>query len=155
MEPKILYRASVEYVPQESYTLPLDKAEILKPGKDLTLISYGTPLYTCSNALTAIEKDLDCSIELIDLRAIFPWDRPAILESVNRTGRCVVVHESMVNFGVGAEVAATVQEGCFLRLEAPVARVGGLTTHPGLAFEKHNIPDVVRVYDAIKKTLEY
>lgn len=155
MEPKILYRAAVEYVPAESYTLPLDKADVLKEGKDITMISYGTPLYTCQNAITAAEKDFGCSVELIDLRAIFPWDRPTILESVRKTGRCIVVHESMSNSGVGAEVAATVQQHCFLRLEAPVQRVAGWTTHPGLIYERFNIPDVVRVYDSIKTALEY
>jgi 2-oxoisovalerate dehydrogenase E1 component beta subunit len=155
MEPKILYRAAVEHVPTEPYTLPLRKADVLKEGKDVTIISYGTPLYTCQNALAAAERDMGCSVELIDLRTIFPWDRPTIIESVNKTGRCIVVHESMVNFGVGAEVAAAVQENCFLKLEAPVQRVAGLTTHHGLAFERFNIPDVVRVYDAIKTVLEY
>ena len=95
MEPKILYRAAVEHVPTESYTLPLSKADILKPGSDL-----------------------------------------------KRTGRAIVVHESMVNYGVGAEVAATIQEGAFLRLEAPIKRVAGLTTHTGLAFESFIMPDV-------------
>lgn len=155
LEPKILYRAAVEHVPVEPYTLPLDKADVVKEGNDVTIVSYGTPMYTCQNALTAAEKDFGCSVELIDMRAMFPWDRPTILDSVRKTGRCIVVHESMVNAGVGAEVAATVQEHCFLSLEAPVLRVGGLTTHAGLAYEKHNIPDVVKVYDAIKKALEY
>ena len=155
MEPKILYRAAVEHVPAEPYTLPLSKADVLKEGKDVTIISYGTPLYMCQNALAAAEKDLGCSVELIDLRTVFPWDRPTILDSVRKTGRCIVVHESMSNAGVGAEVAATVQEHCFLRLEAPVQRVAGWTTHPGLIYEKYNMPDTVRVYDAIKNVLEY
>lgn len=155
MEPKILYRAAVEHVPAEEYTLPLSKAEILKPGKDVTVISYGTPLYTCSSAIAAAEKDMKCSVELIDLRTVYPWDRETIMNSVNKTGRCIVVHESMVNAGVGAEVAATVQEKCFLRLEAPVQRVAGWSTHTGLAYEKFNIPDVVRVYDSIKTALDF
>ncbi|KAF2171206.1 hypothetical protein M409DRAFT_50674 [Zasmidium cellare ATCC 36951] len=155
MEPKILYRAAVEHVPAEAYTLPLSKAEVLKEGKDVTIISYGTPLYTCQNALAAAEKDLKCSVELIDLRTVYPWDRQSVMASVNKTGRCIVVHESMVNAGVGAEVAATVQEGCFLRLEAPVQRVAGWSTHSGLAYEKFQIPDVTRIYDAIKNVLEY
>ncbi|SMR52008.1 unnamed protein product [Zymoseptoria tritici ST99CH_1A5] len=155
MEPKILYRAAVEHVPAEPYELPLSKAEILKKGSDVTIISYGTPLYTCQNAITAAEKDLKCSVEFIDLRTIYPWDRQTVMESVNKTGRCLVVHESMVNAGVGAEVAATIQEGCFLRLEAPVQRVAGWSTHSGLAYEKFNIPDVARVYDAIKNVLDY
>ncbi|KAE9971437.1 hypothetical protein BLS_004435 [Venturia inaequalis] len=155
MEPKNLYRASREEVPVDPYTLPLSKAEILKPGKDVTVISYGAPLYTCSNAIKHAEKDFGCSIELIDLRTIYPWDRSTILESVKKTGRAVVVHESMVNSGVGAEVAATIQEQCFLRLEAPVQRVAGWSTHVGLVYEKFLMPDVVRVYDAIKKAIEY
>jgi 2-oxoisovalerate dehydrogenase E1 component beta subunit len=147
MEPKILYRAAVEEVPDEFYTLPLSKAEILKPGADLTVISYGRPLYTCSAAIEAAEKDFkDASIELIDLRTIYPWDRQTILESVCRTGRAIIVHESMVNFGVGAEVAATIQEGAFLHLKAPIKRIAGWTTHTGLAYEKFILPDVARKY---------
>ncbi|KAF2136408.1 uncharacterized protein K452DRAFT_362564 [Aplosporella prunicola CBS 121167] len=155
MEPKILYRAAVEQVPNEAYTLPLSKAEILKEGKDVTIISYGTPLYNCFSAIEAAEKDFGVSVELIDLRTVYPWDRPAILESVKKTGRAIVVHESMINAGVGAEVAATIQEGAFLRLEAPVQRVAGWSTHMGLAYEKFNIPDVVRIYDTIRKVIEY
>ncbi|GIZ39567.1 hypothetical protein CKM354_000294600 [Cercospora kikuchii] len=155
LEPKILYRAAVEHVPAEPYTLPLSTIDVLKEGSDVTIISYGTPLYTCQNAITAAEKDLKCSVELIDLRTVYPWDREGVMKSVNKTGRCIVVHESMVNAGVGAEVAATIQEKCFLRLEAPVQRVAGWSTHSGLAYEKFNIPDVTRVYDAIKTSLEY
>lgn len=158
MEPKILYRAAVEHVPTERYSLPLDKAEVIKPGKSLTVISYGHPLYLCSAAIAAIEKDIKgVEIELIDLRALYPWDRATVLERVGKTGRAVVVHESMQNAGVGAEVAASVQESgeTFLRLEAPVARVAGWAAHSALVFERFNVPDVVRVYDAIKRTLEY
>ncbi|KAH7069747.1 thiamine diphosphate-binding protein [Paraphoma chrysanthemicola] len=155
MEPKILYRAAVEQVPVDAYYLPLDKAEVLKPGKDVTIISYGTPLYTCSAAIAAAEKDFGCSVELIDLRTIYPWDRETILNSVKKTGRAIVVHESMMNAGVGAEVAATIQEKAFLRLEAPVKRVAGWATHTGLMFEQFIIPDVTRVYDAIKQTIDY
>jgi 2-oxoisovalerate dehydrogenase E1 component beta subunit len=143
MEPKILYRAAVEQVPDEPYHLPLSKAEILKRGTDLTIISYGRPLYTCSAAIEAAEKDFKgVNIELIDLRTIFPWDRQTILESVARTGRAIIVHESMVNYGVGSEVAATIQEGAFLHLKAPVKRLGGWTTHTGLSYEKFIFPDV-------------
>ena len=142
MEPKTLYRAAVEQVPTEAYELPLSKAEILKEGKDLTVISYGHPLYTCSAAIQAAEKDFDINIEFIDLRTLYPWDRSAVLTSVQKTGRAIVVHESMVNAGVGAEVAATIQEGAFLRLEAPVQRVAGWSTHMGLVYERFNIPDV-------------
>ena len=130
-------------MPRDPYTLPLDKADVLREGKDLTVISYGQPLYLCASAIEAIEKDMKgTKIELIDLRAIYPWDREAIFKSANKTGRVVVVHESMINAGVGAEVSASIQEGCFLRLEAPVTRVAGWSTHTGLAFEKFNLPDI-------------
>lgn len=180
MEPKILYRAAIEEVPDDFYTLPLGKAEILKPGSNLTIISYGRPLYNCMAAIGHIEKEIPgTSIELIDLRTIFPWDRQTVLESVSRTRRAMVVHESMVNYGVGAELAATIQESSFLHLEAPIKRLGGWTTHTGLAWEKYIFPDIVSksysylssgsmyiatshrlnfstgIYDGILETLEY
>lgn len=155
MEPKILYRATVEHVPTEAYEIPLSKAEILRQGSDVTVISYGAPLYTCAAAIDHAEKEFGCSVELIDLRTIYPWDRPLVLDSVRKTGRAIVVHESMINAGVGAEVAAVIQEHCFLSLEAPVQRVCGWSTHSGLLYEKFNIPDVVRVFDAIKTAIEY
>lgn len=144
MEPKALYRAAVEQVPTASYTLPLSKAEILKEGSNLTIVSYGHPLYTCSAAIAQAEKDFGITIELIDLRTVYPWDKECVLKSVRKTGRCLVVHESMVNAGIGAEVAASIQgdKETFLRLEAPVMRVAGWSTHMGLIFEKFNIPDV-------------
>lgn len=143
MEPKILYRAAVEHVPNEYYTIPLSTAEVVKPGSDVTVISYGQPVYLCSAAINAIEKAMPgVNIELIDLRTIYPWDRQTVLESVKRTGRAIVVHESMINYGVGAEVTATIQDGAFLRLEAPVKRVAGWSTHTGLQYEKFIMPDV-------------
>jgi 2-oxoisovalerate dehydrogenase E1 component beta subunit len=144
MEPKALYRAAVEQVPTTPYTLPLSKAEILSEGSDLTIVSYGHPLYTCSSAIEKAEKDFGVSIELIDLRTVYPWDKECVLKSVRKTGRCLVVHESMVNAGIGAEVAASIQEDkeTFLRLEAPVSRVAGWSIHMGLLYERFNIPDV-------------
>ncbi|RSL52412.1 hypothetical protein CEP53_008105 [Fusarium sp. AF-6] len=156
MEPKILYRAAVEEVPDESYTLPISKAEVIRPGSDITIISYGRPLYTCMAAIEAAERDRPgLSVELIDLRTIFPWDRQTILDSVAKTGRALVVHESMVNFGVGSEIAATIQEHNLLKMKAPVKRVAGWTTHTGLAYEKYIFPDFARVYDAILESKDY
>lgn len=147
MEPKILYRAAVEEVPDQPYMLPLGKAEVLKSGKDLTIISYGYPLYICQAAVEAAEKDLPgLEVELIDLRSIYPWDRQTVLESVRKTGRAIIVHESMVNFGVGSEVAATIQENALFHLKTPVRRLGGWTTHTGLAYEKYIFPDVASMY---------
>ncbi|KAF4443634.1 transketolase [Fusarium acutatum] len=147
MEPKILYRAAVEQVPVGPYELPLSKAEILKEGKDVTIVSYGQPLYLCHNAIKQAEQDLGISVELIDLRTLYPWDKQTVLQSVRKTGRVMVVHEAMVNAGIGAEVAATIQEDhdTFLRLEAPVARVAGWSIHSPLLYEKFNVPDVANL----------
>jgi 2-oxoisovalerate dehydrogenase E1 component beta subunit len=148
MEPKILYRAAVEQVPTGAYELPLSKAEVLKEGKDVTIISYGQPLYLCQSAIKQAERDLGISVELIDLRTVYPWDKKTVFESVRKTGRVMVVHESMVNAGIGAEVAAAIQEDpdTFLRLEAPVARVAGWSIHNPLIFEKFHLPDVASEY---------
>lgn len=171
LEPKVLYRAAVEQVPTEAYELPLSQAEIVKEGKDVTIVSYGQPLYLCYSAITAAEKDFGISVEMVDLRTLYPWDKDTVLKSVRKTGRAIIVHESMMNVGIGAEVASSIQEGAFLQLEAPVQRLGGWATHMGLVFERFNIPDVTReccarfgddgahtkigVYDAIKRTIEY
>lgn len=145
LEPKILYRAAVEEVPDEAYTLPLSEAEVLKPGKDLTIISYGRPLYTCWAAIEAAEKDYPgLNVEIIDLKTIYPWDRETILKSAVKTGRVIIVHESMINYGVGAEIAATIQEHAFFHLKAPTKRIAGWTTHTGLSYEKYIFPDVTR-----------
>ena len=144
MEPKVLYRAAVEQVPGEEYRIPLSVAEVVKEGPDVTVVSYGAPMYICERAIAALEKERGVSVELIDLRTVYPWDRECVVESVNKTGRMVVVHESMVNGGVGAEVASTIQEKCFLRLEAPVQRVAGWTTHTALSYERFNMPDIAR-----------
>ncbi|CAF3463942.1 unnamed protein product [Fusarium graminearum] len=163
LEPKILYRAAVEQVPTGSYELPLSKAEVLKEGKDVTIVSYGQPLYLCHNAIKQAEQDLGISVELIDLRTLYPWDKKTVLESVRKTGRAMVVHEAMVNAGIGAEVAAVIQEDhdTFLRLEAPVARVAGWSIHQPLLYERFNLPDVANltealgIYDNIKRLLDY
>lgn len=148
LEPKILYRAAVEQVPEAAYELPLSKAEVLKEGKDITIISYGQPIYTCLSAIQRAEEDLGISAELIDLRTVYPWDKQTVFESVRKTGRVLVVHESMVNAGIGAEVAAAIQEDpdTFVRLEAPVGRVAGWSIHNPLIFEKFHIPDVASEY---------
>lgn len=133
------------------------------PGEDLTIISYGTTLYTCAAAIEAIKRETASksvspstpksrtpSIELIDLRTIYPWDRETIFASARKTGRVIIVHESMVNAGVGAEIAASIQKECFLKLEAPVERVGGWSTHTGLVFEKFVVPDVCRKFYVLR-----
>ena len=137
MEPKILYRSAVEHVPIDDYRLPLGRAEILTKGSDLTLLTWGTPIYHCEAALHLLSNPpqnlaphvpaslRNAKIELIDLRTILPWDVETVTESVKKTGRLVVVHEASMTGGVGGEIAAEVQKRCFLKLEAPVRRVTG------------------------------
>lgn len=127
----------VEQVPIDDYELPLGKAETLISGNDLTVLTWGTPVYHCETALhmlsspsPAMESLVPASIrsakiELIDLRSILPWDVETIVESVNRTGRLVIVHEAGLTAGVGAEISAEIQKRCFLKLNAPVKRVTG------------------------------
>lgn len=128
---------SVEQVPIDDYTLSLSNAEVLLPGSDLTLLTWGTPVYHCESAISLLRSPppslaslvppsvRSAKIELIDLRTILPWDIDTVVESVKRTRRLVIVHEAGMTGGVGAEIAAEVQKRAFLRLEAPVRRVTG------------------------------
>jgi 2-oxoisovalerate dehydrogenase E1 component beta subunit len=109
--------------------LPLSSAEILKTGSDITLVGYGPQLYVLENAARMAEAEMPgLSCEIIDLRTIVPWDIDTVVTSVNKTGRLLVSHEAPLTGGVAQEVAATVQERCFLRLEAPIQRVCGWDT---------------------------
>lgn len=167
MEPKILYRSAVEQVPVDDFELPLGQAEMLFEGSDLTLLTWGTPVYHCETAIhllnstppelhTVVPDSLrSAKIELIDLRSILPWDVQTVVESVERTGRLVIVHEAGMTAGVGAEIAAEVQKRCFLKLNAPVKRVTGWDLPAALQYEKFNIPDSVRILDAMVETLTY
>lgn len=155
MEPKILYRSSVEHVPDGDFTLPLEKAEVIRAGSDITLIGYGTQLYHMQVAADMAKEKLGVSCEIIDLRTVAPWDRDTVMNSVKRTGRCLVSHEANRTNGIGAEVAAEVQQKCFLNLEAPVKRVAGVDTPVALAFEFLQLPDVTRIFHGIKETIQF
>ena len=95
------------------------------------------------------------SCEIIDLRTILPWDEATVMESVKKTGRCIISHEAPQTCGYGAEVAAKIQEKCFTSLQAPVRRVCGYDTPFPMAFETFYLPDRFKIYDAIKQTLKY
>jgi 2-oxoisovalerate dehydrogenase E1 component beta subunit len=136
--------------------LPLGKAEIMEKGTDITIIGYGSQLYVLEQAIKMAKKQVPgLSVELIDLRTIYPWDQETICQSVNKTGRVVISHEAPLTGGFGAEIAATIQEKCFLRLEAPIQRVTGWDVPFPLIFEKFYIPSAIRCYDAIMKALKY
>lgn len=154
MEPKRLYRASVCEVPEEDYTIPLGKAEVVQEGNDITLLAWGAQVETIKKAADmALEDGVSC--EIIDLRCILPWDAQTVAESVMKTGRLLINHEAPVTSGFGSEIAAKIQELCFLYLEAPITRVCGLDTPYPLAHEKEYMPDEFKTYEAIKRVLNY
>ncbi|BGP46124.1 hypothetical protein JCM10450v2_001964 [Rhodotorula kratochvilovae] len=167
LEPKILYRSAVEQVPTGDFELPLSSAEVLREGADLTIISYGPPLYTIETALHHLkhpseelaalipESLRNLSVELIDLRTIVPYDIETVVKSVNKTGRCMIVHEAPQSGSVASELSAEIQQRCFLRLEAPVKRLTGWDTPFGLAYEKFYLPDHIRILDGIIETMRY
>ncbi|KAJ3309236.1 hypothetical protein HDV04_006300 [Boothiomyces sp. JEL0838] len=156
IEPKILYRAAVEQVPVEDFELPLGKAEILQEGKDVTVVGWGSQLYVIEQAINMAKKtNPGLSVELIDLRTIYPWDVETVVKSVNKTGRLVVAHEAPQTGGFAGEIASTVQDKCFLRLEAPIQRVCGWDVPFPLVFEKFYVPSAIRCYDAIIKAINY
>lgn len=137
-------------VPADYYTLPIGRAEIVRAGEEVTVLCYGTMVHVCQAAADYAEVDA----EIIDLRTLSPLDVPAIVQSVEKTGRCVVVHEATRFSGYGAELAATVQEECFYSLEAPILRVTGWDTPYPHAFEWDYFPTRRRVAAALEKVLE-
>jgi 2-oxoisovalerate dehydrogenase E1 component beta subunit len=154
MEPKKLYRASVGDVPETDYELPLGKADVVKEGTDITLLAWGAQVETIEKA-AAMAQEIGVSCEVIDLQSILPWDVETICESVCKTGRLLINHEAPLTGGFASEIAATVQERCFLYLESPIARVCGLDTPFPLAHEKEYMPDHLKTFEAIKRTMDY
>jgi len=153
-EPKRVYRAIKEEVPEESYTLPLGKAQVISEGSDLTMISWGAMVSVCLAALDQMPED--ASIELIDLQTLSPLDVETITKSVCKTGRAVVVHEAPKTAGLGAEISSLIQEHCFLSLEAPVQRITGFdTSMPYYKLEKQYLPDEDRIISGVRDCLAY
>nr|XP_029117723.1 2-oxoisovalerate dehydrogenase subunit beta 1, mitochondrial isoform X7 [Elaeis guineensis] len=153
-EPKWLYRLAVEEVPERDYMLPLSQAEVIRQGSDITLVGWGAQLSVLERACDEAAKD-GISCELIDLRTLIPWDKETVEASVRKTGRLLVSHEAPVTGGFGAEISASIAERCFLRLEAPVARICGLDTPFPLVYEPFYMPTKNKVLDAIKATVNY
>ena len=134
---------------------PMHKAKVVRSGTDVTLVAYGPLVATALEAASAAEED-GHSIEVIDLRSLSPIDTATVVESVTRTGRLVVTHEASVSFGLGAELAARVQEKAFYSLEAPILRVGGFDTpYPPSRLEEEWLPSIDRILDAVDRTLGY
>ena len=155
LEPKRIYRWKKVEVPDEIYRTPIGKADIIKEGSDLTLLSYGGMMPVVQDAADHVSKE-GVNVEVIDLRTVLPWDVEAVTNSVEKTGRLVIIHEAARSFGVGAEIAATVAERSLLHLLAPIARVTSYDIVPPLAkLEDYNYPNVEKIVRAIHKTMEF
>lgn len=154
-EPKILYRSSVEEVPEGDYVIPLSQAEVVIEGSDVTMVGWGTQVHVLREVVNMVQEKLQASCELIDLRTILPWDMDTIAKSVVKTGRLLIAHEAPLTGGFGAEIASSIQEECFLNLEAPIQRVCGYDTPFPLIFEPFYMPDKWRCFEAVKRLLNY
>ncbi|MCC5822482.1 MAG: alpha-ketoacid dehydrogenase subunit beta [Phycisphaerales bacterium] len=153
-EPKRVYRSFKEEVPEDLYEIEIGKAKVVNEGDDLTVVTWGAPVFQCLAAMDELPDDV--SIELIDLRSIYPWDIDTVCESVRKTGRCVIVHEAPLTAGFGAEVSSRVQEECFLHLHAPVQRVTGFDTiMPFYKLELEYLPEAPRIKKGIEECLAY
>jgi pyruvate dehydrogenase E1 component beta subunit len=154
-EPKRVYRSFREEVSDEDYTIPIGKAKLVSEGADITVITWGAMVFQC---LEALDKHVpeDASVELIDLRTLHPMDTDAFIESVNKTGRAVVVQEAPKTCGLASEITTIIQEHCFLNLKAPVQRVCGFdVVMPYAKLELDYLPDAKRIAEAIMQTLAY
>ncbi len=154
LEPKRRYHEKGEVDP-EALPMPLHQARVVKAGQDATLLCYGPMVRTCVEAAIAA-ADEGRDLEVVDLRTLSPLDDDTILTSVARTGRAVVVHEAAGSGGIGAEIAARIQERCFYALQAPVLRVTGYDIpYPPSRVEAGFLPDLDRVLDAVDRSLAY
>jgi pyruvate/2-oxoglutarate/acetoin dehydrogenase E1 component len=143
-------------VPEEEEAFPLGQARIVRPGREMTLIAYGAMVQEAVLAAERAETELHCSIEVIDLLTIAPMDTATLVESVEKTQRCVIVHEAPATCGVGAEIIARLNEHCLTSLAAPIARVTGYDIpYPFFAREREYLPSVSRILAAIRKTIEF
>lgn len=156
MEPKRRYWMKEEVEELRTDSCDMHRAVVRREGADLTLLVYGPMVRTGMEAAQAAEEDLGADVEVIDLRSLNPLDEEAIVGSVQRTGRALVVHEAGMTLGMGAEIAARIQEMAFYHLEAPVLRVTGFDTpYPAAMLEEFWLPDVDRILDFAERSLSY
>lgn len=155
-EPKAVYRSFQEEVPEAPETMELGKAQVVRPGTDVTLISYGASLRPTLEAADELAEQHRIDAEVVDLLTLSPMDTETIIDSIQRTGRAVIVHEAPRTCGPGAEVVARIAEKGLMYLEAPIKRVTGYDTIiPFFATEKHYLPDADRIVNAARETVNY
>jgi pyruvate dehydrogenase E1 component beta subunit len=155
MEPKRIYRAIREEVPEEDYAIPLGKARLVQEGKDVTVIAWGAMVREVLNAAEQLKGD-KIELEIIDLRTMSPIDTEAVITSIRKTGRGVIVHEAPKTCGLGAEIIALINEKALLSLQAPVERVTGFDIPvPLLKTEHYYLPNPNRIVMAVKKVMSF
>ncbi|MFC2167358.1 alpha-ketoacid dehydrogenase subunit beta [Acidobacteriota bacterium] len=155
LEPKKLYRAGRQDFPEEAYEIPLGQAKIVREGDDLTIIGWGSMIPIAQQAAEDMEQE-DIFAEIVDLRTLSPMDRKTIIQSVQKTGRALIVHEAPKTCGLGAEISAILNEEALLSLEAPIMRVTGYDiTVPMPKSEDYYFPNPERIRLAIKKMMEF
>jgi len=155
MEPLRLYRAVRDEVPEEKYEIELGKGKLMQEGEDVTIIAWGAMMPVAIEAAKqAEERGITCDV--IDLRTLYPIDKDIIAESVQKTGRCVVVHEAPATGGLGNDIISIINDTSFLYMKSPIERVTGADVHvPFWALEEHHIPTSARVMDAIHKVIHF
>jgi pyruvate dehydrogenase E1 component beta subunit len=155
MEPKRIYRAIREEVPEGDYTIPLGKARLVQGGKDVTIVAYGAMLREALNAAEQLKEDR-IDPEIIDLRTISPMDVEMIVTSIKKTGRGVIIHEAPKTCGLGAEIIALINEKALLSLQAPIERVTGFDIPvPLMKSEHYYLPNPKRITMAVKKVMSF
>jgi len=155
LEPKRIYRAIREEVPEGDYTIPLGKARLVQEGKDVTIVAWGAMVREALNAAQELKED-KVDVEIIDLRTISPMDVQAIITSIRKTGRGVIVHEAPKTCGLGAEIIALINEKALLSLQAPIERVTGFDIPVPLPKTEHYyLPNPKRIATAVKKVMSF
>jgi pyruvate dehydrogenase E1 component beta subunit len=150
-----LYRSFRQETPEEHYTIPLGKASTVQEGADVSVFAYGAMVPVALEAAKQAQQELGTNVEVIDLRTIWPLDEEAIVNSVQKTGRALIVHEAPRAGGIGAEVTAIINERCLYSLLAPVGRVTGYDTpYPVPGLEDYYLPTAPKVLDALRKVME-
>src|SRR6266851_1462456 len=150
-----LYRSFRQDTPEDHYLIPLGKAKTLQDGSDASIFAYGAMVNVALEAAKLAQQEMGTSIEIIDLRTIWPLDEEAIVHSVEKTGRAIVVHEAPRAGGIGAEVTAIINDRCLYSLLKPVGRVTGYDTpYPVPGLEDYYLPTPARVLTALKQVME-
>jgi 2-oxoisovalerate dehydrogenase E1 component beta subunit len=156
-EHKHLYRRIKDEVPDERYTVPFGEARVHREGDDVTIVTWGAMVYTADEAAKKVEEEDGLSVEILDLRTLIPWDKAAVLKSVEKTSKALVLHEDTRTGGFGAEIVATIAEEAFEHLDGPVTRVTAPDTPVPFSppLEMAFIPQVEDVVAGLKELAEY